>query len=171
MVTYTTNGREVRARKAYECEHCRGTISRGEKHWNYHLSMNGNWEGRRHFDCDAAWWQGDTVHMLSALRKLPGENPPDIDRVNVPPQSGHVLDLAGTGDIYLYTPQGYRARLIFAPNQEIAQEAVEQLQESLQLCLDSLIASSGDAKKSMQMSNFMQQMAQASGVEAKPRSY
>jgi hypothetical protein len=63
------DGREVKARKRYTCSNCGGTIDRGELYHNYHTGQQarGNWFGRAHFDCQAAWWQGDTKHMLSAL--------------------------------------------------------------------------------------------------------
>ena len=155
--------REQKARKAYHCEDCGGTIFRKETYWNFHSEkVKGNWQGRRHIDCHAAWWQGEAIAMLSALAKAPHADPSDmpVESLYIP----HVLDLGLGGDIYLYIPAGYRNRFAHSPKQVIAKEAVVELEAFLQLCLDAAIAATGDAKKCRQLSNFAQQMGLVAGV-------
>lgn len=163
MVTYTAHGmREVRARKEYTCEHCGGAIFRTELYWNYHSEARpGNWRGRRHLDCSAAWWQGDSTNLLSAVALLPGANPPDAEKE--PMLQDIPFRISAGGDqvhVSVSFSESYRERLLHTKNLEIRREAFAQIGRALALTADCLVAASGDMRKAKQISDLMQQMAQ-----------
>jgi len=166
-------GREVRARKSgYACANCGGRIYRKELYWNYHTDQpKGNWQGRRHLDCEAAWWQVDKYHLLAAVGKLPGKNPPDIPPFNPPHHVPTLIDFGLTGSVDLAILRAYIARIALAPQRETAEEAVEQIKQAMQLLLDALVAASGNQKKAVQLSHLLQQIAQVTEVSAHPRNY
>lgn len=171
MAIYGTNGmREVRARREYSCENCKGAIFRKELHWNYHSDLlGGNWKGRRHLDCSAAWWQGETVHLLSAVALLPGSNPPDAAKEPVLKNIPFSVSCSGQQvHISVSFGEAYRERLLHTKNLEIRSEAFGQIGRAQALTAECLVAVSGDIKKSLQLSNLLQQMTQVAGINAPP---
>ena len=163
MAVYGSDGmREVRARREYECEGCRGAIFRKEMHWNYHsIEKPGNWRGRRHLDCDGAWWQGETIHLLSAVALLPGRNPPASDKEPVLADIPFSLAQGGSEThVSVSFSKKYRERLLHTKNLNIRREAFAQIGRAQALTADSLVAVSGNRKKAQQISNLLQQIAQ-----------
>lgn len=169
MVTYTAHGmREVRAQKEYTCEHCGGAIFRKERYWNYHSEDRiGNWRGRRHLDCGAAWWQGDTISLLSAVALLPGTNPPDAEKE--PMLQDIPVCIVAKGEhahVSVVFSEYYNERLLHTKDLALRREALTQIGRVQALVADCIAAVSGNQKKSKQLSNALQQMAQIAGLSA-----
>jgi hypothetical protein len=168
MALYGSSGmREVKARKAYACENCGGTIDRGEIYYNYHSEQTaGNWQGRQHMDCEAAWWQGDTTHLLSAVALLPGEQPPTSEKD--PVLADIPFSVTGNGTqvhVSVSFCEAYREKLLHTRNLDIRREAFVQIGRAQALTADCLVAVSGNLRKAKQMSHLLQQMAQVAGIQ------
>jgi hypothetical protein len=168
MATYGSTGtREVKAREAYECERCRGTIDRGETYLNYHsVEKKGNWRGRRHADCEAAWWQGDASHLLSALTKIPGHAPPSAD--TRPELQGIPLSIRTStlnGEHFTLLSPDFALRLLHTHDLGLRSEALQQIGRAEALFLECLVASSSNRKMALQMSHLLQQMAQIAQID------
>jgi len=167
MAVYDSSGRrEVRARKAYKCAHCGGDIDRRELYINYHDGRGGNWKGREHIDCNAAWWQGDASHLLSAVGSTPGKNPP-ADEVQSALEDIDVLvrEISAAGYVQLVFSPEYRQRLLHAKNHQLRSEALTQIGRAHALFAECLMEASGHKKKSLQLSHLLQQMAQVTDID------
>lgn len=167
MAIYRPDGmREVKARKAYKCANCGGTIDRDEIYLNYHKTEADNWQGRQHFSCEAAWWQGDATHLLSAVSKLPGQNPPSeaiLPALEGIPVSVQVQSAAGS--IHTVLEPTYAQRVLHTPNLQLRKEALTQIGRAQALFTECLQATSGQQQLSLQMSHLLQQMAQLANIE------
>jgi len=167
MAIYGADGmREVRAQREYECEGCGGSIFRRELYWNYHSALKpGNWRGRRHLDCGAAWWQGETVQLLSAVALLPGANPPSLE--SEPILKDIPFSIVASGDqvhVSVSFADDYQERLLHTKNLDIRREAFGQIGRAVALTADCIVAVSGNRRKAQQISNLLQQMAIIAGI-------
>jgi len=188
MATYGDVGdRTVKARKNYECNHCRGVIPKGTEYTNYREGPDGSntWQGREHLDCLAAWWQVDMTNILKALGQLPSQKPDtgdfDIALVGAEMTTWFMtgqddelaIKVAGTkvkvtlksesdsmGRFDWSFPHELRAKLVHCKNVRVGNTARDNIQTALTVLTTALVDISGDPKATMLVSNLLQQIHQ-----------
>ena len=155
--------RTVKAQKPYYCDNCGGIIFAREPYENHREDPRGGrtWQGRRHLDCEAAWWQVETHNLLPAVGKLPADVPAkkfDIELTG----SQYTLktdDASPVGRID-WSLQTELRRMIAYSSIQRGNEALKELSLAHELFLTSLQDVAGDPKAALQFSHLLQQMYQ-----------
>lgn len=164
MPEYGANGtRTVRANKHYRCDNCNDIIFKRSRYENHREDPRGGrtWQGRRHLDCEAPWWQVDPTNLLKALGALPSSLP----------SKKFDLSLVGSHFIVKTDKSSPSVRVDWSLPHELRKAiantpkkrgdlVLDEIATALELFLTTLTYVSGNKKASLQVSHLLQQAYQ-----------
>lgn len=156
-----------RARKNYCCANCDGIIPSGVKYMR-HVERLGPQKGKDplrnvhvHLDCTAPWYQPETSPRLRHVGKLPGKMPPSAvyNRISGFLTPAVCVREDAIGTLQWQLPQSLAQKLAFAPKPGLAISAVAEIETALAIVATALLQAVGHQRKSMKLSNLINEIA------------
>jgi hypothetical protein len=156
-----------KARRNYRCANCEGIIPSGTKYLRNVIRLGAN-KGvdplrnvHFHLDCTAPWYQPEALHRLKSVGNLPGRNPPAevYDGTSYYHKSSIAIFQTGVGILQWQPEATLVAKIAFCPKQYIAQNAMAEIEATLQIVLTAITQATGNKRKAMKLGHQIEAIA------------
>ncbi len=170
QVTYgipSWSDKEFKARRNYRCANCEGIIPSGTKYQRHveRLGANKGVDPLRnvhvHLDCTAPWYQPESPHRLKSVGNLPGRMPPAevYDGTSYFHKPSIALTKTEVGTLQWQPEVTLAARIAFCPKQYIAQNAMAEIEVTLNIVMTAITQAAGNKRKAMKLNHLIEAMS------------
>jgi hypothetical protein len=111
-----------------------------------------------HLDCQAPWYQPEAPHRLKALGRLPGRTPPPAiyNGTAYFHKPSIAITTAGVGTLQWQPEARLAAKIMFAPNQQIALGAMAEIEVTLHIVMTAITQATGNKRKAMKLNHLIE---------------